>query len=285
MAFVKSSAQFDWGTFNLNLIYKNSYDWHFSDNVNQSVGNYYYQDSYLLSAYVGTEYSSLLAGYGFRVSSLGKIISGTITAYGESYWNGSELVPYFKIQDISVSAKSFYNAITTSSSSDDISLISSALTKADTFILSDYDDSANGFAGNDTLYGNGGDDTLTGGAGQDYLEGGDGNNTFVFNAVSESANSKIKCDFISDFYHGEDALNLSSIDASTKISGNNSFVFNGTTAFGTSKSGEVYYRQFDNSGSSNDYTLVYIDNDSDAASEAIIKLAGLVALSAGDFYL
>ena len=44
-------------------------------------------------------------------------------------------------------------------------------------------------------------------------------------------------------------------------------------------------KTFDNTGTSNDYTLFYIDNDSDAASEAIIKLGVLVTLTAYDFYL
>ena len=135
------------------------------------------------------------------------------------------------------------------------------------------------------MYGYGGDDTLTGGAGKDYLYGGDGYNTFVFNAVTDTSNSATTCDLITDFWHDYDTLELSAIDASTKISGNNSFVFKGTTAFGTSTSGEIYYKKFNNAGESNDYTLVYIDNDNDAASEAIIKLSGLVNLSAGDFLL
>ena len=166
-----------------------------------------------------------------------------------------------------------------------MALLNASLAGADTFILSDYDDSANGLGGNDTMYGYDGNDTLTGGAGKDSLEGGDGNNTFVFNAVSETGNSSSTCDLITDFLHGYDKINLTAIDASTILSGNNAFVFRGTSPFGTSSSGEIYYKQFNNAGTANDYTLVYIDNDSDAASEAIIKLTGLITLTASDFYL
>lgn len=285
MATIMSNDQFIQSQLNLNLIYANTYDSGLFKNINQSLLGVTYKDAYEADYYAGYYGSAVFAGTGLTQNSSGAITGGTVTGYFELYYDGYSYVPFLAIQNISISAKSLYNAAKTPSTSDDISLINSALTKADTFILSDYDDSANGFAGNDTMYGYAGDDTLTGGAGQDYLSGGDGYNTFVFNAVGDSANSTTTCDLITDFWDGYDTLDLSAIDASTKISGNNSFVFNGTTAFGTSKSGEVYYRQFDNANDSNDYTLVYIDNDSDAASEAIIKLAGLVDLTAYDFYL
>lgn len=219
------------------------------------------------------------------MNSSGAVTGGTVTGIIATYFDGDYEIPYFGIEGVSISAKSLYKASQTSSNADDQSLLNAALSGADEFILSFYDDSANGLGGNDTMYGNDGNDTLTGGGGKDYLEGGDGYNTFVFNAVTDTSNSATTCDLITDFWHDYDTLDLSAIDASTKISGNNSFVFKGTTAFGTSTSGEIYYKKFNNAGESNDYTLVYIDNDNDAASEAIIKLSGLVNLSAGDFLL
>ncbi len=285
MARITCTEQFIQSSLNLHDLWVNTYDSYLLKNINKTFMGATYTDAFEADFYSNYYGASVFAGSGFVQNSSGALTGGTVTGYFEAYWDGSTYIPFFALQEISLSLKSLYNAAASASTSDDISLINSALTKADTFILSDYDDSANGLAGNDTMYGYGGNDTLTGGTGQDYLEGGDGYNTFVFNAVSESANSTTTCDFITDFWHGYDKLDLSSIDASTKISGNNSFVFDGTTAFGTSKDGEIYYKQFDNAGTSNDYTLVYIDNDSDAASEAIIKLAGLVALSASDFYL
>jgi hypothetical protein len=84
---------------------------------------------------------------------------------------------------------------------------------------------------------------------------------------------------------GTDKINLSAIDASTKLSGNNDFVFKGTTKFGTSTEGEIYYKQFNNSGTANDYTMVYIDNDNDSVVEMAIRLTGLHNLTASDFLL
>ncbi len=93
------------------------------------------------------------------------------------------------------------------------------------------------------------------------------------------------CDQITDFVKGQDKIDLGVIDASTITTGNNSFVFKVTSAIGTSNDGEIYYRQFNNEGTDQDYTLVYIDNDKDVTAEAVIKLTGLVALSSSDFVL
>ena len=148
--------------------------------------------------------------------------------------------------------------------------------------------------GKDTLYGGNGKDILAGGAGADELEGGagkdvlyggNGADTFVFTATRQSSATATSADVIKDFIRGTDTIDLSAIDASTKLSGNNTFTFDGTTTFGTSSYGEVYYKKFDLSGTSNDYTMVYIDTDNDPAAEMTIKLMGLHNLTASDFVL
>jgi serralysin len=205
-----------------------------------------------------------------------------------------KLVKQEKSGDLHVSVHatwgmSVYAASLTLTSADDQLVLASMLSGADTFNLSNLADKAFGLAGNDTMLGNGGNDRLTGGAGSDYLTGGAGNDTFVFNATSETANSIIVCDVISDFKHGQDKIDLHVIDASSLLSGNNTFAFVGfgTSAkpFGTSNIGEVTFKQFDNAGEDNDYTLVYLDTNATAASEAMIKLIGLVDLTASDFIL
>lgn len=291
MATIFSYNQFIQSQFNLNILDVNTYGASLYKNVNAVIDGVTYKDIYEAKYFSGSYGASVFAGSKFTQNSSGAITGGTVAGYFELYLAGDDTInlndylPFLSITGISVSAKSMYNAAQSVSTADDVSLINSALKGADTFILSDYSDSANGFAGNDSMYGFAGDDTLTGGAGQDYLEGGIGYDTFVFNSVSESANSTTTCDVISDFDISFDKLDLSSMDASTKIGGNNAFVFNGTAAFGTSRSGEIYYKQFDNAGTSNDFTLIYIDNDNDAASEAIIKLTGLVDLTADYFLL
>jgi len=114
----------------------------------------------------------------------------------------------------------------------------------------DGDDTLVGWGGNDTLYGEGGsntlygndgndllygwglsdylagdagDDKITGGDGRDYMYGGTGADTFIFNAISESAVHS--ADQIEDFETGIDKVDLSVIDADTTVAGNQSFTF------------------------------------------------------------
>jgi Ca2+-binding RTX toxin-like protein len=133
--------------------------------------------------------------------------------------------------------------------------------------------------GNDTLDGGAGNDSLQGDAGKDSLTGGSGRDSFIFRSVSESATGATTADVITDFVRGTDKINLSAIDASTRLSGNNDFIFNGTTKFGTSTQGEIYYKKF------SDHTMVYIDNDNDSSVEMAIRLTGRHNLTASDFVL
>jgi Ca2+-binding RTX toxin-like protein len=142
-----------------------------------------------------------------------------------------------------------------------------------------------GGSGDDKLYGGFGGDKVIGGAGKDTMIGKSGADTFIFNKLSDSHAASSKADVIKDFKHGVDHIDLRSIDASSEISGNNAFTFNGTTQFGTSKSGEIYYEKFNLAGTSEDYTMVYIDNDADRGVEMSIRLDGLINLSASDFFL
>ena len=117
------------------------------------------------------------------------------------------------------------------------------------------------------------------------LFGGTGADTFVFRKTSDSSVRASSADIIRDFTQGQDKIDLHYIDASTKLSGNNTFTFDGTKSFGTSKQGDIYYKKFNNPGTSNDYTMVYIDTDSDRGKEMSIKLMGLYDLTADDFIL
>jgi Ca2+-binding RTX toxin-like protein len=142
-----------------------------------------------------------------------------------------------------------------------------------------------GSTGNDTLLGGKGDDSLIGGLGMDQLSGGDGADVFVFKSANETANTLATADTIADFIQGQDRINLSTIDASASINGNNAFVWLGIAEIGTSASGELRFQKYDNEGGGNDYTLVFVDTDKDTASEFIIKLVGLYNLTANDFIL
>jgi Ca2+-binding RTX toxin-like protein len=85
-------------------------------------------------------------------------------------------------------------------------------------------------AGNDTIRGSTSADTLFGGTGADQLTGGAGADIFGVRLVTESRTAG-GIDVISDFTLGSDRLDLSAIDASTTVTGNQAFSFIGTSAF------------------------------------------------------
>jgi Ca2+-binding RTX toxin-like protein len=95
-------------------------------------------------------------------------------------------------------------------------------------------DTFDGSAGNDRLEGAGGKDILRGGAGLDVLIGGSGADqltggteadSFVFKAFAESPAGSGR-DVIQDFSHADgDLIDLSAIDANTKVSGLQHFHF------------------------------------------------------------
>lgn len=164
-------------------------------------------------------------------------------------------------------------------------------------------DFVSGGSGNDTLLGGAGADTLLGGAHNDYLRGGSGNDrlqgglgkdrlqgeanadVFLFATVAESGGAATTADVISDFVRGSDKISLSAIDAFAGTSTNNVFVWRGTAAFGSTTAGEVRFQKYDNAGTTNDYTMVYLDNDADSTAEGAIRLTGLHNLTATDFLL
>lgn len=142
-----------------------------------------------------------------------------------------------------------------------------------------------GDAGNDRIDAGDGADTLIGGAGKDTLVGGAGTDTFVFVQASHSATTAQTADVIVDFVQGTDKIDLSQIDASSILSGNNDFVWLGAAQIGTDSRGGVRVQTYDNAGTDNDYTLVQGDTDADAQWEFAIRLTGLINLKITDFLL
>jgi len=142
-----------------------------------------------------------------------------------------------------------------------------------------------GMSANDTISGGGGNDLIDGGTGADSMTGGTGSDIFDYDSYNETGTSYVTRDVITDFTKGADRIDLSGMDSSFWYSGNNAHVWRGTGAFGTGGEGELRYARFDNAGTTNDYTVVYGDRDSDVGSEFEIRLQGLVDLSSSDFYL
>lgn len=138
-----------------------------------------------------------------------------------------------------------------------------------------------GEGGKDTLYGRNGNDVLEGGSGsdklygqsgKDTLNGGSGADAFVFKALSDSRGSSV--DTIKDFRRGSDHIDLRGMDANTKVVGDQAFSFIGKAAF-HGKAGELRFAD----------GIVSGDVNGDRSADFKINVAGLTALSKGDFYL
>jgi Ca2+-binding RTX toxin-like protein len=135
----------------------------------------------------------------------------------------------------------------------------------------------NGGSDNDILYGATGTDTLIGGLGSDNLYGGSDTvrDVFDFNSITESKVGSTLRDKIYNFVTGKDDIDLSGIDANTKVSADQAFKFGGTTKIANG----VWYEK---SGAD---LLVHADINGDKVSDMDIQLVGLSKIVATDFVL
>lgn len=124
-----------------------------------------------------------------------------------------------------------------------------------------------GGGGNDTLYGEAGNDILEGGAGLDILNGGLGADTFRFSAGDTGATVAT-----ADRIQGYSSAQGDQIDVSAL--GVTSFI--GTAAFGN-VAGEVRTQVI------NGNTFVQGDVDGDGVADFMIRLDGIISLTADDF--
>ncbi|WP_052726426.1 M10 family metallopeptidase C-terminal domain-containing protein [Devosia epidermidihirudinis] len=139
-----------------------------------------------------------------------------------------------------------------------------------------------GQAGNDTLNGGGGNDVLYGGLGRDVMTGGAGNDVFLFKSVAEMGTNGATRDIITDFTRGQDKIDLSAIDANTKLSGDQAFSFlAGDNQAFTKTAGELAWHY----EAAQNRTIVQGDINGDGIHDFEIQLTGRVPLTAGDFIL
>lgn len=131
-----------------------------------------------------------------------------------------------------------------------------------------------GNAGANRMSGGAGDDLLIGGAGQDTMSGGDGFDVFRFLSPTDSTSSAP--DFILDF--SGDRIDLSTIDANSRVRGNQAFVDIGSNEFSGVAGQLRYYHDGGN-------TFVSGDIDGDAIGDFLIGIAGEQLLVPNDFFL
>lgn len=136
---------------------------------------------------------------------------------------------------------------------------------ADKLFGSSANDVLEGGKGNDILMGNGGQDTLYGGAGSDDLYGGAGQDVFVFKSTSDLGIKTTNTDTIFDFNSKDDKIDLSAIDANTKLAGDQAFSFIATKSF-SGTAGELRYEKKSSA------TYIYGDVNGDKKVDFVLHL-------------
>jgi Ca2+-binding RTX toxin-like protein len=136
-----------------------------------------------------------------------------------------------------------------------------------------------GGAGNDRITGSAQADVIAGNAGADIIAGGAGADVFKYGWIGDSRSGGAGIDLIQDFQAGTDRIDLTGIDASTKLSGNQAFSFIGTAGF-TKVAGQVRVDTSDQSR-----TMILGDVNGDGVADFRIDLAGFHQMAASDFFL
>jgi serralysin len=153
------------------------------------------------------------------------------------------------------------------------------------------------------LNGGAGNDILIGGDGIDRLTGGEGGDVFVAGLNSTTVSTKrgdLSLDLILDFGNGDDAIDLTGIDANTGVDGHQAFRFVGNS---DAKTGEIGIKTYGNvnaaesvlgidldgvdgkSPFSGPVTVLFGNNDADKDADFAIVLFGTKNFGADDLML
>lgn len=172
MATIEAFSSFNIADIDFSRLHQNQTGRSFSDNIDQRFQGETYRDVYSLDWFArSNDFRSLMMGDDLTVNGGGRLTGGTINAYSERLWTGSDFYELWRMTGVSVSAAELDAAMRTRGDGDDFRLIQSALSGSDRFDLSADADFAHGLGGNDLLLGRGGGDVLAGGPGADTLSG------------------------------------------------------------------------------------------------------------------
>jgi serralysin len=145
------------------------------------------------------------------------------------------------------------------------------------------DNRLTGNAGNDSLVGGSGHDTLIGGNGRDHLTGGEGSDIFRLDRTFETGRTLTTRDVIADFLQGTDRIDLSRIDANTRVAADQAFTFDEATLARLTAPGQLVFRHEVIGGV--EHTLVSGNVDTNLAADFEFALLGRYDLRATDFVL
>ncbi|MBU6210022.1 MAG: M10 family metallopeptidase C-terminal domain-containing protein, partial [Planctomycetes bacterium] len=120
-------------------------------------------------------------------------------------------------------------------------------------------------------------DHITAGTGVNVLTGGGGNDVFAWRTTGAAGNGTTR-DIITDFMKGADRIDLSGIDANTRVVGDQAFtLLNLPGAAFTNTPGQLRYAY--EAGN----TIISGDVNGDGIADFQIQLTGTITLSIGDF--
>lgn len=186
MAYFKATTAFNIETIDLSSLIADQTGRAFFDNINEVTGDSNEQDIAAFQYLDGVTKTAYFGGAGFSFAANGTVKGGTVRAV--SLYTGKITdfsKPDFVLNRLSVSALELVGVASTASTADDLALLAKVLGGDDRFLLSNFNDTLSGFAGNDEIFGYGGKDTLNGGAGNDVISGGDGDDVLIGGAGND----------------------------------------------------------------------------------------------------
>lgn len=180
MANLTAYSTFDINRIDFNILIRNQTDILLQDNIYSSYNGITYEDVLEIEYYAQGYVYAVFGGTGFTATPTGIPTGGTVTGFLEAvHAGGGLLAPLYALENFSARAVDIYGAVSTRSNTDDLRIVSNAMSGSDKVVMSSGNDVVRGFSGNDKIYGNEGMDVLVGDAGADLIAGGAGDDGVV----------------------------------------------------------------------------------------------------------